>query len=106
MGAQGNESSLSATMKLQLRRAAATEDFHSAPQYVLRVARAEGLHRRFLGRKSRGKVDRRHAPAVAIGHFAVREYPPQKPIAVFVDGIRDPADIGGVQAHANDLGHL
>ena len=100
------ESSFGAPMKLQLRGAAMTDDLHSAPQDVLRMPGAEGLHRRFLGRKSSRKVNRRHAPAVAVRHFTIGEDAPEKPVAVLVDGVRDAADIGGVDARAYDVRHL
>ena len=104
--AQCVESSFGAAVKLQLRRAAMTDDLHSAPQDVLRMPGAEGLHRCFLGRKSSRKVDRGHAPAVAVRHFAIGENAPEKPVAVLFDSVHDAADIGGVDARADDVRHL
>ena len=104
-GANLHESHVSAIVKPQLRRATVADDLDATPQHVLRVARAEGLHGRFLGREPGGKMDGRLAAAVAVGDLALGEHAVEKTIAVGFDRLRDAEDIRGIHADADDVRH-
>ena len=94
-----------AAVKLQLRRAAAADDFDVAPEHALRVAGAERLHRRFLGREAAGEMNRRHAAPRAVRDFALGEDAVQEAVAVALDRGGDAMDVGGVEPESDDVGH-
>lgn len=101
----GGESPRRAAMKVQLRRPAAADDFDVAPEHVLRVAGAEGFHRRFFGCESPGKVNRRFAPAQAVRDFVVGEHALAETIAVTVERGGNARDVGRVEADADNGQH-
>ena len=57
------EAARGAAVQLQLRRAAAANDFDVAPEHAQRSPGAERLHRRFFRGEAAGKVNRRDAAA-------------------------------------------
>jgi hypothetical protein len=94
-----------AAMQPKLRRTTGLpNDFDIAPQHALRVAGAEGLHRRFLGRESTGEMNRRIAAPHAVGHLAFSEDAVGEPFAVSFDSRFDARDVRRVEAESDD-GH-
>jgi hypothetical protein len=59
---------------------------------------SQRLRPRFFGCKSCRKAFRAHPLAPAIGNLMVGINPPQKPIAVSLDGLRDPIDLNQIDA--------
>ncbi len=105
LAADGREPAGGAAVQRELRRAAAAHDFDVAPQNAARVAGAERFHRCFLRGEAAGKMDGRNAATEAVIEFAGREDALQKAVAVPVDRIGNPVDIGGVQAQTDDVCH-
>jgi hypothetical protein len=92
-------------LQLQLRRPAGpADDLDVTPQHALRVAGAERLHRRFLGREPAGKMDRRMAAAHAVRDFAVGEDAPSESIAVALERRGDARNLRGIESQTDD-GH-
>jgi len=71
----------------------------------LGVTGAERLHCGLFCRETPGKMDRRTAPALAIGDFAVGEDAAQETVPVSFDCRGDARDICGIEAKANDGRH-
>lgn len=92
-------------VQLELRGTAAPDNLHVAPQDPVRMAGAEGFHRRFFRGKAAGKVNRRHFATRAIRHFAVGEHAPHEPLAVSLDCGGDAMDIRGVQTESEYVRH-
>src|SRR5262245_19245947 len=92
-------------VEVQLRRPAAPYDFDVAPQNALRVAGAQRLHRRFLGREAAGEVNRWHTPPAAVRNLVVAEDPQHETIAVPFDGLGDTMNVRGIDPEPNDLRH-
>ena len=63
------------------------------------------FHRRFLRGESTGKMDGRDAAKAAVFDFARRENTLQESIAVPLDRIGNPIDVGGVETQADDVWH-
>jgi hypothetical protein len=94
-----------AAMKPELRRAAVAYHLDVLPQHLLRVAGAEGLHRRFLGGETPGEMDRGFTPALAVRDFAVGEAAVQEAIAVARERRGNTWDVRGVNAQPDDGRH-
>lgn len=92
-----------AAVQPQLRGATVANNLNVSPQNALRVARAERLHRGFLGREAAGEVDRRILAAQAVRDLAVGEETMGKPITVAFDGVGDAADVGGIEPESDDV---
>jgi hypothetical protein len=103
---QGVESRLRAPMKLQLGGAAVSNNLNTAPQNVLAVASAKGLHRGFLRSKSSGEMNGGHPPPVAVRHLAIGKDTVEESFAVSCNRVGNTADIGGIEAGADNLGHV
>ena len=99
------EASRGAAVQPQLRwTAGLADDFDVAPQHTLRVAGAEGLHGRFLGREPAGEMNRRIVASHAVGDLRFREDAMGEPFAVPFDGCPDTRDVRRVEAESDD-GH-
>jgi YfiH family protein len=92
-------------VELETRRAAAPHHFDAAPQHILRVSGAEGLHRRFLRREASGKMNGWVPSLHAVRDFAVREDPLNEPLAVALDGGGNSRNVRSVNAESNDCRH-
>ena len=103
--AHRGEAARGAAVQLQLRRSTAADDLAIAPEDAARMARAERLHRRLFGREPSGEVDGRHSTAGAVRDFAVGEDPAQETVAESFDGVGNPADVGRVEAEAENVRH-
>ena len=104
-GSDRREATAGATMKLELRRTSAADDFHVAPEHLLSMTGSECFHRRLFGSEAAGKVDRRIPPALAIRDLPVGEDAAQESLAVSFDCRGDAGDIGSIEAKANDGRH-
>ena len=105
LAADFGEAPGSTAVQLQLRGAAGpADDFDVTPQHVLRTAGAERFHRGLFRRKPAGEVNRRMAPAHAVGDFAVGENTLPESIAVALERRDDARNLRGVKAKADD-GH-
>jgi hypothetical protein len=85
-------------MKLKLRRPASPYDLDVAPEDLLRVARSERLHGRFLGCEAAGEMYRGGAPPLAVGHLTVGEDTTEEALTVALDGRLDAVNVRGVEA--------
>ena len=94
-----------AAVKLQLRRAAAADDLDVAPQHPCVWPVPSAFIAASLAAKRPAKWMAGHAPAHAVGDFAVGEDAPQEPVAVALDGVGDAGDVGGVESEADDVRH-
>jgi len=106
LGAHGRKPTRGAAMKLQLRRSVTPNHLDVAPQYILRVARAERLHRRFLGREPAGKMNGRLAPLGTVGNLDIGEYAVNESVAVASDRRGDSRNVSGVDAQSDDVRHV
>lgn len=95
-----------AAVKLQLRWTASADYFEVAPEHLLRVSRAEGLHAGFLGGKSSREVDRRRSPTGAVCDFTVGEDAAHESFAVSVEELGDARNLGDVEAKTDDVRHV
>lgn len=93
------------TVKLEPGRTASANDLDTAPQHILRVARAQRLHRGFLRREASGKMNGRIPSPHAVRNLAVREDPLNEAIAVTLDGCGNSRNVGSVDAESNDCRH-
>lgn len=91
------------TMEPQLRRAADADDLDVLPQDAARVAGPERLHGRLLHREPAGQVWNRIPAPRTIGNLLLGEYPPQKPIAITGERLRNPWNIRRVEANPDDV---
>lgn len=103
--AKCREATAGTAVKLQLRWPPAPDDFHVAPEHLLRVTGSERFHRGFLCREAAGKMNRRITSPLAIGDFAVGEDTVQETVPVSGDCRGDARDIGGIEAKTNDVRH-
>ena len=94
-----------AAVQLQLRRPAAADHFHVAPEDALRMTGAEGFHRRLFRSEAAREMNRRLPAPHAVRDFPFRENALQKPRPVSVDGADDAGDFGEVDAQADDVWH-
>ena len=101
--ADRGETAAGAAVQLQLRRPAAPHDLDVAPQHALRMAGAERLHGCFLGREAAGKMNCRHAPSTAVGHFVLGEDAMHEAVAVALDGLGNARNISGIDPQSNDV---
>src|SRR5438093_1672433 len=92
-----------AAMKSQLRRASGADDLDVAPAHAARAAGSERLHRRLLGRESRGKRRCEVTPGAAIGDFTLGEDPLDEALAVTADRLRDPVNLGRIEAKSYNV---
>ena len=69
------------------------------------MARAERLHRRFLGGESSREMDGRLATTVAVRDFSGREDSMEEPVPVAFHRRHDSRDVGRIEAEADDIWH-
>lgn len=94
-----------AAVQPELRRTAGlADDLDVAPEYALRVAGAERLHRGFLRREAAGEMDRGVPASHAVRDFTGGEDPVGKPFAVALDRGGDAGNLSGVESESNN-GH-
>ena len=94
-----------AAVKMQLRRAAFAYHLDVPPQDLLGMSGAERLHRRFLCGEAPGKMDFRVTSPLAVGDLTLCKHALQETIAEALDGVRDPRDVGRVDAKPENVGH-
>jgi hypothetical protein len=93
----------SATMQLQPRWTSAAHDLDVLPEHAARMARAQRLHRRFLGRESAGEMGSWVPPLGTIRNLPSGKHALQKALAVAFENFRESGDISGVEADAEDV---
>lgn len=103
MAADGLEPTCGAAVQLQLRRSTAPDHFDVSPQYSLRMARAERLHRGFFGGKASGEMDGRVAAAQTVRHLGLGENAVCKTLAVPLDCGGYARDVCRVEADSDDV---
>src|SRR5271163_1983350 len=79
-----------------------THYFNIPPTNTATPSRAERLHPRFFGGKTRGIAFEAMASLFAVTNFAIGEYAPQKADAKALDALTNARNFGDVQAGAND----
>ena len=90
-------------VQLQLRRPADPHHLDVLPQHSARMAGAEGFHRRFLGGEPPRQVRDRIAAARTISDLLIGEDPVQEAVAVALQRLRDPWQVGRVQSDSDDV---
>ena len=95
-GADRAKATGGATVQLKLRGAAVADHLDVAPQHTLGMARAERLHRRFLGGEATGEVGHRIPATRTIGDLPFGEYALEKSLAVLIERARDAREVGHV----------
>lgn len=95
-----------AAVKLQPRWTTAADDLDVLPQDAARVAGAEGLHRRFLGRKSTGQMRSGISAASTIGNLASSEHALQEAIAIALEHLGEAGNVSGVETDAENVHDL
>jgi len=95
--------SLGPAVELKPGRPAGTDDLDVLPQHPSRVARAERLHRGFLGCEPAGQVRHRVPAPRTIGNLAVGEHAAHEAFAVPLEDFRDPWDICRVESDSQDI---
>lgn len=81
-------------------------DLDAAPQHILRVARTERFHGRFLCGEPAGKMNGWITSPGTVGNLGFGEYPMNESIAVARDRRPDSRNVGGVDSQSDDVGHV
>ena len=79
--------------------------FEMTPEHPVRVPGSERFHPGFLGRESRGEVDRRNPVALTVRNLIVCEDATQETVAVSFDRGGDPVDVRRVDSEPDDVRH-
>lgn len=92
-----------AAMQVQPRWSALPNHLDVFPDDALRLAGAEGFHRRFLHREPACEVRGRVSPLGTIGNLTRSEHALEKTIAVAIDEFGDTGNIGGVETNTENV---